>query len=203
MEVVIATRNKDKFKEISKILKNSNIKTLSLDDFPGVPQVKEDGKTLVDNALKKALTIARFTRRLTVSDDSGLVVDALGGGPGVYSSRFAGKGATYKKNNEKLLKLLKDVPQAKRQAKFICCVAVAEPGKIIGIVDGIHRGFITFETKGRNGFGYDPLFVCPGLNKTFAQLSPSLKNRVSHRARAFRKAKKLILEYIRKHKSQK
>jgi len=197
MEVIVSTRNRNKFKEISKILKDSKIKAISLDHFPRAPRVKEDGKTLEENAAKKALRIAHFTKRLTVADDSGLMVDALNGAPGIYSARFAGNGATYKTNNEKLLKVLNGLPLKKRKARFICCVAVADEDGIVDIVKGIYPGVIAKQLKGRNGFGYDPLFISSRLGKTFAQLEPSVKNRISHRARAFAKAKKVILNYIK------
>ena len=198
MEVIVSTRNEHKFKEISKILKNSKIKALSLKDFPGIPEVKEDGKTFSDNARKKALKIARITKRLTVADDSGLEVYALNNAPGVYSARFSGRGASYESNNRKLLRLLKDVPKFKRKARFVCCVAVADAKGIIDIVEGDCRGTIARIEKGKKGFGYDPLFICNDYNKTFAQLNSAIKNKISHRAKAFAKAKKIILKHIEK-----
>ncbi len=197
MEVVVATRNKDKFKEISKILKNSRIKTISLDCYPGAPLVKEDGKSFCLNASKKALKIAGFTKRLTVADDSGLEVAALAGKPGLYSARFAGQKATYEMNNKKLLKCLESIPLKKRKARFICCVAIADAKGIVDVVEGVYRGYIGTQAKGKNGFGYDPLFVCPRFKRTYAQISPLLKNKISHRAKAFTKAKKVILKYIK------
>ena len=197
MEVVVSTKNKDKFREISAILKHSGIKTLRLESFEGIPEVVEDGSTFKDNACKKALTIARITNRLTVADDSGLEVAALNGAPGVYSARFSGKGATYQSNNDKLLKMLKDVPKKQRKAKFICCVAVADAHGIVDVVFGQCRGIISDSAKGRNGFGYDPVFIYPKLNKTFAQISSSLKNSISHRSQAFNRAKKVVLRYLK------
>ncbi len=169
-----------------------------MNDFPGTPKVKEDGKTFSDNACKKALKIARITKRLTVADDSGLEVSALDNAPGIYSARFSGSKATYASNNKKLLRLLKDLPKSRRKARFVCCVAVADANGIVGVVEGICRGMITTAEKGKNGFGYDPLFICNECNKTFAQLSPAIKNKLSHRAKAFAKAKKMILKYIEK-----
>ncbi len=198
MEVLVSTRNHNKFREISAMLKNSRINAISLEGFSGLPEVVEDGATLPENACKKALTIARLTKRLTVADDSGLMVDALDGAPGVYSARFSGPGATYASNNEKLLTLLTNVPMKKRTARFVCCVAVADAHGIVGVVEGVFRGVIALTAKGSNGFGYDPLFWVPSLNRTLAQLSAAEKNRISHRAKAFRKAKKVIVEYIRK-----
>lgn len=202
MEVVVATRNKHKFREISQILKDSNIEAESLENFPAAPEVVEDGKTFLDNAKKKALTIARFTRRLTVADDSGLVVEFLNGAPGVYSARFAGENAGDEENNEKLLGLLKGVSWKKRKAQFVCYVAIADTKGIIGVVNGAHCGYISLKPAGKNGFGYDPLFFSPKMKKIFAQLSPALKNKVSHRAIAFNKAKKVILTYIKSRKEK-
>ena len=199
MEVVVSTRNKNKFKEIRKILSNSQIKAISLEKFPLVPKrIKEDGDTFADNACIKALKIARSTKRLTIADDSGLEVYALNNAPGVYSARFSGKSSTYASNNKKLLRLLKDLPKSKRRARFVCCVALADEQGIIGVVEGKCLGTITCVEKGKKGFGYDPLFEVSQYKKTFAQLNPELKNQISHRGKAFAKAKKLILKYINK-----
>lgn len=199
MEVVVSTRNKNKFAEIKKILSDSKIKALSLDVFPKAPKkIKEDGATFADNACKKALKIAGNTKRLTVADDSGLEVSALDNAPGIYSARFSGPGATYESNNKKLLRLLKDIPGSKRKARFVCCVALADAKGIVGVVQGTCRGTIAPAEKGEKGFGYDPLFICDEYNKTFAQLNSAKKNKISHRAKAFAKAKKIILKYIEK-----
>ena len=198
MDIVVSTRNKDKFKEISEILQDSQIKVLSLEIFSNPPKVVENGKTFSENACKKALKISRITKQLTVADDSGLEVSALDNAPGIYSARFSGRGATYESNNKKLLRLLKNLPKSKRKARFVCCVAVADEQGIIGIVEGECRGTIAYEENGKKGFGYDPIFICNEYKKTFAQLSPAIKNKISHRAKAFAKAKKVILKYIEK-----
>lgn len=199
MDIIVSTRNENKFNEISKILSDAKINAISLEKFPRAPKkIKEDGDTFADNACIKALKIAGSTKRLTVADDSGLEVYALNNAPGVYSARFSGKGATYETNNKKLLELLNGVPKTKRKARFVCCVAVADKEGIIGVVKGICQGTIAFSEKGKKGFGYDPLFICNEYNKTFAQLSPVIKNQISHRAKAFAKAKKIILRYIDK-----
>ncbi|MFH1459338.1 MAG: XTP/dITP diphosphatase [Candidatus Omnitrophota bacterium] len=203
MEVVVSTRNKNKFKEIYRILKDKKIKVISLEKFSHIPEVKENGKTFNANACKKALEIAKITKHLTVADDSGLEVAVLNNTPGIYSARFSGPGATYEKNNEKLLTKLKGVPKSKRKARFVCCVAVADAQGIIDVVEGFYPGFILDKIKGKNGFGYDPVFYCPRLKKTFAQISSLQKNRISHRARAFNKAKKVILRYIENKKNKK
>ena len=196
MELVVATRNKDKLREIKAILKGLPVDVFSLDSFKGVPDVIEDGKTLEDNAVKKAVQISRFLKKLAVADDSGLEVEYLNGDPGVYSARFSGKGATYKSNNEKLLRLLKGVPFAKRKACFKCVIAVADKGKVVGTAEGICNGKICFEPKGGNGFGYDPVFISDGCKKTFAEMRPAWKNKISHRSKALAKAKKIIAKYL-------
>lgn len=197
-EIVISSRNNEKKRELKALLKDLEIKVLDLNDFPAAPKVEEKGKTFEENAAVKALKIARFTKKLTIADDSGLEVKTLGGRPGVYSARFAGKNATYEANNRKLLRLLDGVPKPKRKAKFVCVVALADKDKLIGLARGECSGRITFEPKGRNGFGYDPVFFSPKHNKTFAQLSPKEKNSISHRGRALRKAKKIIQNYLQR-----
>lgn len=198
MEVVISTRNREKLNEIKRILNSAKIEAIGIEQFKNIPKVVEDGSTFADNAAKKALKIAKITKRLTLADDSGLEVEALNGAPGVYSARFSGKGADYRSNNRKLLMMLKGVPFRKRKARFVCSVAIADAKGIIAVVEGICRGVITTEEKGKKGFGYDPLFICNGYKKTFAELTPSLKNRISHRGKAFAKAKQIILKYIKK-----
>jgi len=202
VEVVVSTRNKNKFREISKILSDAKIKAVSLDKFAKAPKrIKEDGETFADNACIKALKIANSTQKLTVADDSGLEVNALDGEPGVYSARFSGPGATYQSNNRKLLKSLKNLPNKKdRKARFVCAVAIADAKGLIGVVEGVCSGYIVLEEKGAKGFGYDPLFEVSSYKKTFAELNPKIKNRISHRAKAFEKAKKIILKHINKEK---
>jgi XTP/dITP diphosphohydrolase len=148
MKLIVATRNKHKLKEIQALLKGLPLKVVSLDNFNKVPAVKEDKKTLEDNAIKKAVVVSRFLKSLVVADDSGLEVEALGGKPGVYSARFSGKNATYESNNKKLLKLLEVFPLNKRKAAFRCVIAVADKGKVVGIREGRCSGRIIFEPKG-------------------------------------------------------
>jgi XTP/dITP diphosphohydrolase len=196
MELIVATRNKDKLREIKALLKGLPVDVFSLDSFKDVPEVIEDGKTLEDNAIKKAVQTSKLLKKFIVADDSGLEVEYLNGDPGVYSARFSGKGATYKSNNEKLLKLLKDVPSAKRKACFKCVIAVVDKSKIIGLAEGVCRGKICLASKGDNGFGYDPIFIPDGYKKTFAEMGPVLKNKISHRSKALAKAKKIIAKYL-------
>jgi len=199
MELIVATRNQHKLKEIKTLLRGISIKVVSLNNFKGVPEVKEDGKTMEANAKKKAIQISRFLKKLVVADDSGLEIEALGNRPGVYSARFSGRGATYASNNEKVLKLLKGAPPAKRKARFRCVIAVADRGKLVGRGEGRSSGRIGFEPAGRAGFGYDPIFIPDGYKKTFAQLGIKKKNRISHRSRALVQAKKIVKRYILTH----
>jgi XTP/dITP diphosphohydrolase len=196
MEIVVATRNNDKLREIKELLRGLPVEVLSLDSFKDAPKIIEDRDTLEENAIKKAVETSKFLKKFVVSDDSGLEVEYLDGDPGVYSARFSGRGATYKSNNEKLLKLLKDVSLAKRKACFRCVIAVADKGKVIGVAEGRSSGKICFESKGDNGFGYDPVFVPNGYKKTFAQMNALEKNKISHRSKALRKAKNIILKYL-------
>jgi XTP/dITP diphosphohydrolase len=200
MKIVLATNNKHKIKEIKDILFDPKLEILTLNDFPDFPKIEETGKTLEENAILKAkaiyrvasLTTSQLTKLISLADDSGLEVDALDGAPGVFSSRFAGEHCSYKDNNVKLLSLMENIPWEKRGATFVCVVAIAKDLENIKTVRGEVRGIIAHEEKGENGFGYDPVFYLPELGKTFAQLPFKEKNKRSHRALAFRKAKELI-----------
>jgi XTP/dITP diphosphohydrolase len=198
-QLVVATKNKKKFSEIKDILKSMNLKLLSLDAYKGVTQVLEDGKTFSENAIKKAVKLARFTGQLCLGEDSGLSVDVLDGAPGIYSARFSGRDKSDIKNNLKLLRLLKDMPAAERRAHYVCAVALADKRGLIGVVEGSCSGLIAFEPKGSAGFGYDPLFYIPKYKKTFAQLGEKIKHKMSHRHHALKKAKRIIEKYIEKH----
>lgn len=191
-ELVVATQNKDKVREIRRILKRTRAKLRTPDAFGKAPEVVENGKTFEANASKKARIISRFTGRMAIADDSGLEVKALGGRPGIRSSRFAGSGQDYLANNEKLLRLMKDVPAKKRSARFVCVIAIAKDGKVLKIVKGTYGGRIAFEMRGKTGFGYDPVFISLKYGKTFAELGPKIKNNISHRRRALEKAKKAL-----------
>lgn len=196
MQLVVATRNRDKLREIRTLLKGMPLKIESLNSFKDTPKVIENGKTLESNAKKKAVQVSRFLKTLVVADDSGLEIEALGGRPGIYSARFSGKNATYQSNNEKVLDLLKDAPIGKRKAIFRCVIAVADKGRVIGIVEGSCKGRIGFKPMGRVGFGYDPIFIPDRYKKTFAQIGIKKKNKISHRSKALIKAKKLIKRYV-------
>ncbi len=199
MELVVATKNKKKLREIKDLLKGVRIKVTSIDDYKNPPRIIEDGKAFHENAIKKAVKIARFTGKLTVGEDSGLCVDALSGAPGIYSSRFAGRNKSDAANNKKLLRLLEGLPQKKRGAHYVCAAALADKDGLVASVGGKCDGRIGFTPKGNSGFGYDPLFVIPKYKKTFAQLGLKIKHQMSHRFRALTKAKKVIQKYIEKH----
>ena len=201
MELIVATWNKKKLEEIKEILKDLKLKVTSLADYKGVPRIVENGKSFKENAVKKAVKAASFTKKLTLGEDSGLCVEILGGRPGIRSSRFSGWEKNDAKNNLKLLRLLEGVPFRKRKAYYSCAVAVADKDGILDVVEGECSGFISFELKGSSGFGYDPLFIVPKYKKTFAQLGEKIKHKMSHRYRALKKAKKIILKYIEHCKS--
>jgi len=203
MNIVIATRNRGKVQEMNSLFKRflshvKNYKLLDLTDFPDIPKIEETGSTFYENAKIKALEVANYTGFLTIGDDSGLEVDALDNAPGIFSARFAGDNATDVLNNKLLLEKLEDFPKESRTAHFVCNLAVALPENFIGVFEGVCHGIIGNNPKGGNGFGYDPLFIRTDSGKSFAELSSEIKNRISHRARAFEKAAVVIERYIEK-----
>lgn len=193
---MVATRNKKKLGEIKEILSDLGLKIVSLAEYPQAPRISENGKTFKENAIKKAVRIAHFTKKLTLGEDSGLCVDALDGAPGIYSSRFSGKDKDDLKNNLKVLKLLEGLPLNKRRAHYVCAVALADKNGLVGVAEGRCSGIIGFEPKGNSGFGYDPLFIIPKYKKTFAQLGERVKHKMSHRFRALSKSRKMLFEYL-------
>ena len=195
MKLVLATRNQDKVREIGEILKiEDGIELLSLHNYPDAPDVVEDGKTYEENAIKKASELAEYTGHLTIADDSGLEVDALGGAPGVHSARYAGENASDRDRIVKLLDALQNVSGDRRSGRFICAVAIADPLAQVLVVRGVCEGRIIRMPRGTEGFGYDPVFVPVGYDKTFAELGDEIKNQISHRAKALDEAKKLLSE---------
>ena len=196
-ELLVATRNKKKLEEIKEILNNLDLEITSLADYKGMPRIIEDGRTFVQNAIKKACTIAQATHKLVLGEDSGLEVRALKQRPGVFSARFAGEDATDEKNNRKLLRELKGLPLSKRQARYRCAVALADKEGLIDVVVGSCRGTIGFKPKGHFGFGYDPLFVIDKYGKTFAELGPEIKHTMSHRFQALKKVRRLMERYLK------
>jgi XTP/dITP diphosphohydrolase len=197
MQLLVATRNRHKLKEIAAILADLSLSIRCAADVPSLPEIHEDGATLADNAVKKAVETAKAAKMLTLADDTGLEVDALNGAPGVRSARFAGADVTYHENNKKLLQLLEGVPAEKRAARFRCVVAIADENGLVDTVEGICNGTIVDTERGGGGFGYDPLFLPDGQIKTFAELSPDVKNRISHRGKALQKAWAVVSRYLR------
>jgi len=195
-ELVLATRNRDKGAELEALLADLGVRIRTLDEFPGAPEVEEDGATCEANAVKKAVTIARYTGLFSVADDTGLMVEALNGRPGVHAARYAGDRATYADNCRKLLGELANVPRESRRARFVTVAAMASPDGRVETVEGGLEGMITEQPAGSGGFGYDPVFWLPEVGKTLAELSPEEKNRVSHRAKAFAKVKEILIKEL-------
>lgn len=187
MRLLLATRNKNKVAEIRALFELPHIQILTVDDVPGLPEVVEDGNTFRENAVKKAVTLARAANEWTLADDSGLEVDALGGLPGVHSARYAGEPANDEANNRKLLDAM--TGQANRAARFRCVLALAKPDGTARTVTGVCEGSVASACRGTNGFGYDPLFVPVDLTRTFGEMQPAAKNRISHRASALAAAR--------------
>ncbi len=192
-ELVLATNNRHKAAELQALLSDVGVRIRTLAEFPDAPEVVEDGTTCEANAIKKATAIANHTGLPAMADDTGLMVEALGGRPGVYAARYAGEQATYEDNCRKLLGELQGVPVAKRGARFVTVVAfVPRPGVQAQVVEGALDGVIAEQPAGTHGFGYDPVFVVPELGKTLAQLTSEEKNRISHRARALAKVREIL-----------
>ena len=197
-KILVATTNPGKIAELRAML-DFDVEFLNLSDFPKIEEIKEDGQTFIENARKKAIGYAKATNLWTIADDSGLVVDALSGEPGVKSARFSGEKSINDdgtlidhRNIAKVLELLKGVPKEKRTARFFCCLCLASPEEILIETEGTLKGLITNKEIGKNGFGYDPIFFVPHLNKTVAQLTAEEKNAISHRGNAIRKFKPLL-----------
>lgn len=192
-ELVLATRNRHKVEELVALLGDLDITIRTLDEFPGAPDVVEDGDTCEANAVKKARAIAEFTGLPAVADDTGLEVDALGGRPGVYAARYAGEDASYEDNCRKLLQELAGVSRPRRTATFLTVAAIALPSRGVQVAKGQLQGLITEEPAGSQGFGYDPVFFVLELGRTLAELSADEKNHISHRAKAFATVRTLLL----------
>ena len=195
LEIIVATRNRGKIREIRKALRGLELTIHSLNDFSGVPEMVEDGKSFSKNALKKARFYSKYFSELALGDDSGLEVDVLEGLPGIYSARYAGEGASDRTNNRKLLTEMDGVPISKRGARFKCVVAMVSTDGREAVAEGSCRGRIGFMEMGKKGFGYDPIFILPQYGKTMAQLTLEEKNRVSHRGKALRKLKKIMAKF--------
>lgn len=184
-QIILATRNRHKVDELHALLSPLAIRVASVLDYPNMPDVVEDGATFEANAIKKARAITAYTGLPALADDSGLCVDALDGAPGVYSARYAGENGNDVANNAKLLAALADIPDVERGAQFVSVIAYATPAGDIHTFRGTCAGIITRAPRGTNGFGYDPLFYLASHEQTMAELAPSEKNQISHRARAY------------------
>lgn len=188
MKIILATQNQGKIRELQELLGDEDIEVLSLKDIEDWEDVEENGETFADNAALKARAAVEKTGLIALADDSGLEVDALDGAPGVYSARFAGEPKNDDRNNDKLLQLLETVPDDQRLARFRCALVVATPEGKEFLTEGTVEGQILTERRGTDGFGYDPLFFVPEYARTMAELTLAEKNKLSHRAQAFRKA---------------
>lgn len=191
-QLVVATRNKGKIIEIHELLTGLVDQISSVVDFVNFPETVEDGVTFEENALKKAREAAHFTGLPALADDSGLVVDALDGRPGIYSARFAGEGAGDAANNQRLLTELYNISADRRQGAFVCVLAYVDPNGSERLFSGLVAGMILSEARGEGGFGYDPLFLVDGFERSMAELTLAEKNRVSHRSQAFKKFREYL-----------
>ena len=196
-KLLLGTGNRKKLEELETLLSDLPFQLVSLRDFPNTQEIVEDGKTFEENAIKKAVGLAQQTGLLALGEDSGLVVDALEGNPGVYSARFAGPEKDDLKNCLKVLRLMEKLPDNCRGAAFKSAVAIATQDRVIGCAEGEVRGGIARQMRGSNGFGYDPIFIYGPYGKTFGEVPQEWKHRVSHRAEAIQKAKKILEEYAR------
>ncbi len=183
-------------REVREALRGLGLRIHALSDFPDVPEIEENGRTFVENALKKARYYSKYFGRVALADDSGLEVDRLKGLPGIHSARYAGEKASSQENNEKLLREMEGVPISKRGARFRCVIAVVSPDGRELLAEGSCKGRIGLRERGRRGFGYDPLFILPNYGKTMAELSLEEKNRISHRGKALKKIRKIIPPFL-------
>ncbi len=200
--ILVATTNAGKLGELSTML-DIDVEWVCLRDFDGIEEVEEDGATFAENARKKALGYAAASGCWTLADDSGLVVDALGGAPGIQSARFSGdkadredRGLIDHRNIAKVLELMRDVPEGKRSCRFVCSLCLANEEGVLLESEGLCEGLIGGAEIGCNGFGYDPIFFVPALGKTVGQLSSEEKNSISHRGNAIRKLKPMLAELV-------
>jgi XTP/dITP diphosphohydrolase len=192
MEIVLATRNKKKVEEIKRITEGMAVTIFTLNDFPVCPEVEEDGATFEENAVKKALTVARFSGKPALADDSGLEVYALNGAPGTHSARYSGSDADDSRNTEKLLSEMRLFAKKDRKARFVCSIALAMPDENVRTFNGYCEGSIGAEPKGANGFGYDPVFYPKSYDRTFAEMSAEEKDSLSHRGNAIRQLQRYL-----------
>ncbi|MFN4261452.1 MAG: RdgB/HAM1 family non-canonical purine NTP pyrophosphatase [Gemmataceae bacterium] len=196
-KLVLGTRNRKKRQEIVEILGDLDIELVDLTQFPDAPEVVEEGDTFEANARKKAVELAQVLGQWVLGEDSGLVVPALKGRPGVYSARYAGKQGDDEANNDRLLAELAPLPDDRRAAYYVCTVVLADPrGEVRATAEGRCHGIITKERRGSGGFGYDPLFLIPEYHRTFGELSPRVKHALSHRARALGQLRPVLRQLL-------
>ena len=195
-KIVFATGNQGKLREVKKILADLNVDIVSMKEEGIQIDVDENGTTFAENAQIKATAIGTHTDAIVLADDSGLVIDALNGEPGIYSARYLGEDTSYRIKNQNLIDRLEGVPHEKRTARFVCAIAAALPDGTVLHTEGTIEGIIGYEERGENGFGYDPIFYVPKLGKTTAELTDDEKNAISHRGSALEKMKVLLREYI-------
>ena len=193
--IVLATQNRDKREELQEALSEFTVKILSLNDFPFIGEIEEVGKTLLENSMIKAKTVHNLTQLPVIADDTGLEVEALNGAPGIYSARYAGEDVTYEDNVNKLLAEMENIPLENRKAQFRTVISFVDKDRELW-TEGTIKGIIGESAKGKNGFGYDPVFFVPELEKTFSELSIGEKNKISHRGLAMKKFRILLREYI-------
>ena len=191
MKIVLATHNRDKCAEMLAILGEMPIELLTLNEFPEIGEIIEDGKTLKENAFIKAILSHKVTKLPTIADDTGLEVDALGGQPGIFSARYAGENCSYSDNINKLLQEMENVPLNKQSALFRTAIAYVDDNMELA-TEGVVEGIITDVTKGIDGFGYDPVFYVPDMKKTYAEMTMNEKNKHSHRGKAVKNMQKLL-----------
>ena len=190
--LLLATTNEHKVDEFRTIFRDLPLTLLTLRDVQIDMDVEETGTTFAENAILKAQTYAQMANMLALADDSGIEIDALGGAPGIYSARFAGRETSYAERFRLIFARLQDVPPSERTARFRCAIALAEPSGYLRVVEGIIEGMIAESARGENGFGYDPIFFVPEYGKTTAEMAPAEKNRISHRGRAAEAARQLL-----------
>ena len=193
--IVLATHNRDKREELQEALSEFMVEILSLNDFPFIGEIEEVGQTLLENSMIKAKTVHNLTQLPAIADDTGLEVEALNGAPGIYAARYAGEDVTYEDNVNKLLAEMENIPLENRKAQFRTVISFVDKDRELW-TEGTIKGIIGESAKGKNGFGYDPVFFVPELEKTFSELSIGEKNRISHRGLAMKKFRILLREYI-------
>lgn len=196
-EMIFATKNKGKLKEINEIFGQSGLKVISMEEAYIDADVVEDGKTFEENAIKKAVEIMNISKKITLADDSGLEIDYLDKAPGIYSARYLGEDTPYDIKNQIILDKLQGVPEEKRSARFVCVIAASFPNGKVVTTKGIIEGRIGYESKGNYGFGYDPIFYVPEYEMTTGEMEPDQKNAISHRGKAVQKMKAKLTELLK------